>query len=210
MDTMKQLMIVACLIVVLAEGLMPAGVRAQEPFSSRVRQHFAEAIFSSTDADGIVTEAYVFGNDDRSLPTGSFAYVNILRYDPNCVPSEEQPCPFLTNIEGSGDIGPDAFVIEGHLASARLSATIDAYDYLTDSPRTLEVNVSWSGTSDVYKSNAHFHDQTPAYTLNRHFNGAEREAVAEGAIWDGASNLTLEPTANAAILSLKFGQVVVS
>jgi hypothetical protein len=156
-----------------------------------------------------VTEAYVFGNDDRSLPTGSFAYLTILRYDPSCAPSEEQPCPFLADLEGRTDIGPEAFVIDGQLASARLSATVEVYDYLTDTMRTLEVDLAWTGTSDVVRGTDHFHEQTPAYTLNRHFNGASRAALAAGTIWDGAANLIPEPTANAAIRSLKFGQVVV-
>jgi hypothetical protein len=207
---MKKVMIFASLVLVLAGGLVPTGARAEVLFSSRVSQDFAEAVFSSTDAAGIVTEAYVFGNDDRSLPTGSDVYVAILRYDLACVPSEEQPsCPFLANLEGRTDIGPDAFVIDGHLASARLNATVEVYDYLTDTARTLEVDLSWTGTGDAVQTNDRHHEQTPAYVLNRHFNGAMREAVTAGTIWDGASNFIPEPTANAAIYSLKFGQVVV-
>jgi hypothetical protein len=207
---MKNLIVVACFMLAFVGSMLPTGALAEERFSARIRQEAADAFWETTDAAGVETFVYVLASDDPSLPTGSFAYVTIFRFDPNCEPKEENPCTALVNLEGYADIDPDAFVIDGHLASARLSATVEVYDYLTDTTRTLEIDLSWTGTSAVFRTVAHFHEKTPEYTLHRHFNGTQREAVTAGTVLDGTSNFTPEPTERGAIFSLKFGEIVIS
>jgi hypothetical protein len=189
-------------LIVLSLGLLalgPAsavGAATDKVTVVNLRGPLANAWFSDIDPSGCIeTDTFVSAqrSDYQQLPgggttTGNLA-VSVFRYD-TC--TEES----LLDVVGQTDALPLAeLVISSQLDHASVHATIAASDLDTGDPVTIDVSVSWVGTSDIHRDHSNTNDQYPGgcHVLNR-WKGSGRDAVASGTVTIGTTNYAPTPS----------------
>ena len=86
-------------------------------------------------------------------------------------------------------IGPNDLKVGGGLGHATLRTTIEAMDWDTYVPFTLEIDLTWTATGPVTKSSMMATHSGGGYMSRDMSRGSERPAVAIGTIFDGAQEL---------------------
>lgn len=175
----------------------------------KFRGEGASAIFSSVDTSGCVwTDVYV--NADEGIfqsPPGrggasSGVGLFISQYD-SCTGTQ------LLAAEGFASLGDPDFQVFGRLSSATLSATVNVYDYVSNTSFDIFIDLTWTGTGDVNRQSSHSHFDSPGCKFNSRFIGSFRPAVATGSVSDGLTNYTPDPSLGYDIYSAKSGEVFI-
>jgi len=166
---------------------------------SGLRGPLVNAGFSTTDPSGcVVTDVYVSANSgtEQDHP-GTVAYgvasVSIYRYDA-CTDTTLLQAVGLNDALGSGE-----FQVSRQLDWASLETTIDVTDIDTGNVFGVNVNVDWTGTSDLTRNHSNTKDVYPGCHVINRWKGSGRQAVASGAVSDGVENFTPGPSQSAEI-----------
>lgn len=207
---LKRLLSLVVLVMALSSLALPAQAAPGQTSQYRFSGQFADAYFSSPDASGCVsTDVYVFGVDGRvkyqpGRPEAqSFAGLFVSRYD-YCTDT------LLLAADGYATLSEDALLIDRQLDSATLTATIDAYDYVSGATLPLTIDLAWTGSGDTYRIKDHFQIKAPGFKLNARFDGTFREGQASGTVSDGTTNYTPEPAVFASLGAVRYGEVAIS
>jgi len=156
----------------------------------------AIALFSSLDPSGCITTdvtvaaSDIFNHNPPGPPnvfSGTFIFIS--QYD---------FCTDTLLLDASGfnlSLGDKDFQAPGNLTSARLTATINVYDFVSDSNFDVFVDLAWTATSPLsrFHENDHF-VVSPHCKSFGHVIDTFRFAQASGIVSDGATNFTPEAT----------------
>ena len=165
----------------------------------------AEAFFFS-EADCVGTFVFVFANKGQSQSPpgpwtrGTVADVFIDQFD-FCNET------LLLSAFGSALVDDSAFQINRDISSATLSATINVWDFVSETSFDVVVNMAWTGTGDLSRENSHSHFSSPGCRFNGRFKGSFRPGEASGSVSDGGTNFTPDPTSSAFLTSTSNGSI---
>jgi hypothetical protein len=99
----------------------------------------------------------------------------------------------LSQALGQADLSsnPGAFVVSNQLDRASLDLTIPVTDLDTGAVSDVSVDVTWTGTSAIYRNHENTNDvyARDCHVLNR-WKGSGRDASASGTVWDGTTDFT--------------------
>lgn len=175
----------------------------------KFRGEGASAIFSSVDTSGCVwTDVYLNADEGISQsPPGrgnasSGVGLFISQYD-ICANIQ------LLAADGFASLAEPDFRVFGKLSSATLAATVNVYDYMSNTSFDVYVDLTWTGTGDINRQSSHTHFDSPGCKFNSRFIGSFRPAVATGSVSDGFTNFTPDPSLGYDIYSAKNGEVVI-
>lgn len=199
--------LLSVLALALATFMQHSTASAADSFKFRGKG--VEAYFSSTDPSGcIVTQVYIFANEGifQSPPGGGSSTtgisLNISQYD-YCTGTQlfspGPTSPFTV---------PD-LQVDRKLNSATLNATVEVYNFVSDTWVDFFVNLTWTGIGPLSRESSHFHFHSPGCNINSRFKGTSRFAEASGSVSDGTTNFTPAPTIDARIFSAKSGDLSV-
>lgn len=90
---------------------------------------------------------------------------------------------------GYGSSPNAKFTIDNQLNSATLIGTFAVNDYPSDTAKTVEVNVTWTGTGFASKGKSSYVYQTPTSVITQRSNGEFREAQVSGSVILDGTNL---------------------
>ena len=204
---MKKKIIFSLLIALLLVGAMrPAPALAGDIFKfSGVN---ANAFFFSQEGDCVATFVAVFANEGTSQSPpgppskGSFADVFIDRFD-FCTETS------LISASGFKTLDKSEFSIDQKLNSANLNTSIELFDFVTGTSFTVDVNLNWTGTGDLFRQSFSFKSMTPKCKFMDSSRGTFRSAEAAGVISDGTTNFTPEPTSGASLNNTHSGTLII-
>lgn len=173
-----------------------------------VRGETASAFFSSTDETGcVVTYVGVYASDQvvrikpepRTATSSVFVFVDSLDY-----------CEwiYLSSIFGYQEIAADDFVVGKKLASARVKTTVNAYDYVSDTPVEVEITLDWSATDSASRTGSRSFYRAPGFSVKSNFKGAFAPATANGSVVQGGVNLAPNSAEYADIADIDYGDMV--
>ncbi|HSF82817.1 MAG TPA: hypothetical protein VLA49_16400 [Anaerolineales bacterium] len=151
----------------------------------------AEAWFSSLDGC-VYTDVFVWTSDgfNQSPPgpgsASSWADLWISQWD-WCTETQ-----LLAAGGGTSLAGPD-FQVSGKLDSATLNATVNVYDWVSDSVFDVSVNLTWTGVGGLSSGSSNSHYNSPGCKIHSRSRGTWRSAEVSGSVWDGATNFTPDP-----------------
>jgi len=168
----------------------------------------AEAGFSSFDGC-IATDAFVFASDDifQSTPgpagasSGMFLFIFQVDY---CT----DPPTVLHDISHFASLGDPDLQVTRKLTSATLSATVNVYDFASDSFFDVFVDLAWTGNGPLVRQSSNSHFNSPGCKIHSRFRGTFRPAEVLGSISDGTTNFTPEP-GGGTISSVKQGDLFI-
>lgn len=199
----------AALALLLVAGVSPAHAQVQT-WHFKFKGLDAFAVYSTVDSSGCVyTDVLLYGVDGRvkfgpGKPDAESAAVAIVdRYDA-CADKE------LLGAFGYATLTPGQFQIDSQLNEASLTATIELYDYVSDTSFPVSVDMDWVGHGDKVTVKDHFQMKSSGFKLNYKFSGTFRESTTAGAVSDGTTNFTPEPAVYADMGSLKEGEIAVA
>lgn len=212
---MKSLRVVTISVAVLSVAglmlalLLPGTTQAAQDVV-QFRREGVQAEFQSVDGSGcIFTSVFVLASKEfvRYPPgpksTTPFAQIGINQYD-SCTDT------VLMTASGFSTLAAADLLVGGKLESAKLTATINVFDYVSGSPFDVFVDLSWTATGPVVRENLHDNFHSHDFTFNLHSNGTNRPATASGSVSAGATNFAPNPSVGASIFSAKAGEVVIS
>lgn len=103
---------------------------------------------------------------------------------------------------------PD-FQVGKKLDSATLNATLECFDFVSNSTFNVSASLTWTATGDRVRQSSSNRLQFPGPSCNIHSNsdGSSRGAQASGTVSVGTTNFTPNPTDFADISSGKSGEV---
>lgn len=177
----------------------PLGASAAD--SVKFKGRSANAFFESR-SGCIGTIVNVFASE-RVLGNPSNAgevFVEVRQFD-SCNNDE----PFLV-ASGGASITQAHFQVDANLGSATLDATVTLTDTLSGSSFEVAIeDLNWAATSSRGRQNSHSNFSFQGCHISFHVNGAFRLAEAAGAITDGTSNFTPDPSLAGNLFSAKSG-----
>jgi len=196
--------LLAVLALVLATFSQHSSASAGGNF--KFRGDTADAFFSSFDGC-IATDVGVFASDGISQstpgPGGASSGTNLFisQYD------------FCTDIqllaaEGFASLaGPD-FQVSKRLDSATLNATVNVFDFVSNTSFDVSVNLTWTGTGLLIRQSGNSHFDSPGCKIHSRFRGTFRSAEVSGSVSDGVTNYT-PGTGGGSISSVKSGDLFI-
>jgi hypothetical protein len=137
----------------------------------------------------VETDVFVSANSgtEQDHP-GTTAYgvasVSIYRYD---------ACTDATLVQAVGlndALQSDEFQVSKQLDWASLDTTISVTDIDTGNAFDVDVKIDWTGTSDISRDHSNSNELYPGCHIINRWKGSGREAVAAGAVTDGAMDFT--------------------
>ncbi|HEX9596174.1 MAG TPA: hypothetical protein VF982_04790, partial [Anaerolineales bacterium] len=93
--------------------------------------------------------------------------------------------------------------------SANLNTSIELFDFVTGTSFTVDVNLNWTGTGDLFRQSFSFKSMTPKCKFMDSSRGTFRSAEAAGVISDGTTNFTPEPTSDASLNNTHSGTLII-
>lgn len=192
------------IVLVLALATFGQHSNASAGSNYKFRGDTAEAYFSNFDGC-VYTDAWVYAGDGVNQsppgPGGASSWTDlwISVYDA-C--SDVQ---LLAAQGGTQLAGPD-FQVSGKLNSATLTATVNVYDWISDSYFDVSVNLIWRGVGATYSGSSNSHYNSPGCKSHSRYRGTWRSANVSGSIWDGSTNFTPNPSGGT-IYSIKQGDL---
>ncbi|MDZ8189314.1 MAG: hypothetical protein RMX96_31315 [Nostoc sp. ChiSLP02] len=90
---------------------------------------------------------------------------------------------------GDGFSDSATVTISNSLQSASVTGSVVLYDYYSGTSQTANVNLSWTGTGNNYRSNSVSHYRGPGYLSNYRSKSTSRDATATGSITIGGTNV---------------------
>lgn len=203
---MKKKIIFSLIIALLLLGAMrPAPALAGDIFKFSGRN--AQAFFYS-ESDCVATFVAVFANEGRfqSPPgppgQGSFASIFIDQFD-FCTGES------LLIADGFKTLEESEFTIDRQLSSASLNTSTEMFDFVSGTPFTVDVNVNWTGTGDLFRQSFMSKFQSPHCKFMDRFRGTFRNAEASGVVTDSTTNFTPVPTSGASLGQSTSGSLVI-
>jgi hypothetical protein len=193
-ERMKKRVVIA-IVLLLSFAVVPSTTRAGQTFHFNGESAFA--IFSSTEGC-VTTDVIISGMKGRSrtspqkAETLASAFLTIFR---------QNTCTFETLLDISGDVQLPAKNFVGSVNSARLRATIDVYERVSNTFFDMVVDVNWSGRGQITRNRGHFHDKAGNCKVTSNANGAQRPAVASGSISDGRTNYAVGQSTSAMLFT---------
>jgi len=190
----------------LTLGLLMLSPSVASAASSKVtvenlRGPLVNASFSSTDPSGCIqTDTFVTANrpTDQQLPgrgtTTGIAAVSIFEFD---------SCSDTTLLQAVGEtdtVNAADFQVSRQYDWASLRTTITLTNIDTGKTFDVDVNVAWTGTSDIRRDHSNTNDLYGGgcHVLNR-WKGSGRDADASGSVSDGVTNYIPAATQSAEI-----------
>ncbi len=164
----------------------------------------------SLPAIAATTDTYRFKGENASASFSQYdgcnsnsvyvsAYTNITKDGPGAPAEQTGAYLYYSNYNyctGTGSYGygssPNAtFTIKNSLDSATLNGTFTVNDYSSGSQttKTVDVALTWTGTGDTSRGNYRSHVQGPGYTSIYRSVGASRDAQASGSVTLDGTNL---------------------
>ena len=198
----------ALALLALTSAVLPTAARAE----TTVR-HFkgisAYASFTSYDSTGCITtytDVSVYEDATRtsgSSTESSYAVVNIFQYD-SCQNL------YLIEMSGTSNLAPDAFDTRGKIHSARLAATVEIYDYQTNTTVPVSIDLAWTAVGDVVRGSSSFRSIYAHTRLSSHQVGSNSAADVVGSVVLGGANLTPQPSDYGSIYDNQTGTIYTS
>ena len=208
---MPRLVRVVIALASLALLALPSAALAADVY--RFRDSGASASFSTLSDDGcIATYANIFAGENVARSTqnangtspapgsSSGTGIGIFQYD-QCSNT------VIRDASGWSLLSDQDFQMSHRLDGATLTATIEVYDYVSDTTFPVTVDLAWIGDGDITRGNNSYHYQSPGHIMNGHFNGTFRDATASGTISDGTTNFAAEASEYGSLYSAKSGSV---
>jgi hypothetical protein len=202
----KQLTIPIVLAMALLALVLPTTAWAADVF--KFKGQSADAFFASVDASGcIVTNVFVFASDDAihnppgSGNSSSATSLYISQYN-SCTNTQ------LLGASGYATLADPDFQVQ-KLDSATLNATVNVFDFVSNTSFNVSISLAWTATGPTSRQNSHFHFQSPGCTVNGQSNGTFRTASASGSVSDGATNFISAPSNGADLSLVKNGNITV-
>jgi hypothetical protein len=175
-------------------------------FHARVKGQFAEAYFDSVDRSGCVESfVYIFAVKDIERETGQPEQGP----QASTTVSQTDICSGVPLIDaiGSTSLTEATFQIDKKLNSARLDATFEVCDFISDTCFPIDAHVIWTSSGGPFRLKEHRQIQAAGLKINSRFDGTSREATASGSIADGSIDLRPETSFSVYLRSVKFGEV---
>ena len=116
----------------------------------------------------------------------------------------------LMSASGYATVAEDAFQVVGKLDSATLNATIEVFDYVSNTSFPVDISVNLTGIGATTRERIHSQTSTPGTRSIFRFDGMVREATASGTVSDGTTNFTPQPATFAQLFSTSQGSVVIT
>ena len=219
----KQITSYATITIIASVLFMASTVSIADAQSTSIRYKGQSADASwYYEQNDIYTNVYVFATNSASrqgsdLYTESVAYVGIYQYrlgNQVCDTYDGQEYCWneyipLQEYFGYNTINPASFQTQGRLDGATLGATLNGYNYLTDSSKTVTVNIDWTGQGDYSSGKSSYQYHSSDYMYNGNYIGLYRQATATGSI-SGDITMDLDSSAYGTLYSAKSGWVNVS
>lgn len=168
-----------------------ASAGSDKTLTVNLRGPSVNAFFSDTDPSGcITTEVFVAasGGIDQQLPgQGSpigVGSVSIYKYD-SCTDTTLLYAVGLNESLEAGD-----FQVSKQLDWASLHTTINVTDVIYGNSFDVDVNVDWTGTSDIIRNHSNTNEIYPGCHILNRWKGSYRNADASGIVSDGLTNFT--------------------
>jgi len=113
--------------------------------------------------------------------------------------------------DGGIDLSPDQFAFDLKLGSARLTANIPVYDYVSGTVVNVHVDLTWIATGAPVGGPVVTHFTYPdGSKFTSHGNGDQWGAIASGTVSAGSVNFTPDPDESADIASGSGGFIVIN
>jgi hypothetical protein len=196
-------------IIFLLTFLVPC-VAWSRSTTVRVKGNFASAFFSHEGASDPCISTFVSidlfdlleksRSDVNPIMT---ALINILEFN-SCTNQ------FLVNAFGSPTLTENEFTFCDDLSHALLDATVELFDFVSNSPIDFLITVEWNATGDLARQVQRSHIWTRGFIHNIHLNGLIRDAQGSDTISDGSKNFIPGGSELAIIGSEMVGQVEIS
>ena len=167
------------ILAVLLLGV-PTTSRALGQAAPRPTRHL-QAVFSSTNPGGIVTDVIV---DVTDAPDAAEAVIEVSRYRPTCA---NKGCPqVLLHAFNRVPLAPGALQMSGDLDAVTLRTTRPVGQPLVPGIGTVSLDLTWTGVGPV--------------TSDEHEEGEQfRRARASGTLRAGTTNFTPQVSVDASI-----------
>ncbi len=199
----EYLLTIVVLFVALVLPYRSAAAPGQT-FHFKLKGQTANASFDSFEGC-VETSASVTATSNRIKTVGRpettpSAFVSLFQFD---------NCSFTTLLSAFGfaDLPPGAFEVKGNLISATLDASIDVFDFVSNTTFPVDVSLSWTGTGAVSVSRFHGITRTPGFRENSTFTGSSRPATASGSVTALGMNFSPNPAVFADLESVEQGDL---
>lgn len=94
-----------------------------------------------------------------------------------------------TYLSGYGSSSNANFTIDNQLNSAALRGTFTVYDYSSQTTKTAEVDLTWTGVGEKSSGKSNYTYQTPTVVYRSRYNGDSRDAQVAGTVTLDGTNL---------------------
>lgn len=188
-------------ILTLFALALGSGAAAGDVYRYQFKSQGVDADFTVRDASGcIVTSAQVFASRDRERGTGTddastlpVGYVHLQRTD-SCAGNR-----LLLSAVAYGTLDPAELRTHGHLDSAIFTATLAAYDSVSGTTRTIEVDLLWTATDRTAQIFDRSSLHGPGYRIRNRSHSMSRPAQTTGTIVLDGEEMISAPASYASI-----------
>jgi hypothetical protein len=156
-------------------------------------------------------------DDCNSTYVDVYAFDNLTKSAPGAPTSHKEAYLYYSNYNycnGTGSSGygssANASFTTSQLNSANLNGTFTVTDYLSGNTKTVDVNLTWTGTGDTYRGNYHGHSQGPGYRSNYRSVGASRDAEVSGNVTSNGVNLIANLSSYGSLSSSNSGSLSIT
>src|SRR5829696_3311040 len=167
------------ILVVLLLGLPATSHVLGQTEAQRTRQ--IQAVFSSTNPGGIVTDVMVEVTD---APDGAEAVIEVSRYRPTC--AHNGCAQVLFHAFNRVPLAADAVQLSGELETVKVQGSGPVRQPLVPGVGTVSLDLTWTGTGSVARDE---HEEGESF----------RRARASGVLRAGATNFTPQVSVDASI-----------
>ena len=201
---MRRLLPALALVLVLVAAAAPA-VQGVERWHGVYRGRVAEAAFVTTDAAGRATEVGVFAlaSTVQWLPGTPYEdanlWVTVTRYD----------AEGRRELYAFGYLSGAAVRVDRSLAAAAVRGRVQAYDWVSFSWVTLEVDLAWEATGERVREASREVAHGDGYVAFSQQAGTVRAAAASGSVVLGGENLTPGAAREATLAATQEGELFV-
>lgn len=197
----------------LAAAILP--VSAAKPTSFSYNGMSAYGLVSSTEGC-VKTDVFILGAEETTPgnskndggvgamagpSTGATVYIS--RYD---------ICNQTTLMGMSGmttELPEVSFDVSRQLTTARLNTTIDAYDWSSNHAVPITVDVTWTGSGELNRTNDHYRYHGDGMMITTHYHGISRHAEVSGSVSDGTTNFIEGDTGYGTLMDTHGGTLVI-
>lgn len=191
MRPLTRTLAVVALAGVSALAPSAAGASSGNNTISNLKGPLVNAAFSWTDPSGCIqTDVFVNANGQIaqvSPEPGSQGYAAVSI-------SQQNICTGTALLSDFGEkttLQAGELVISNQLDQATLATTIAVADSVSGASFPMTVDLTWTGTSDIYRDHSFSNDLLGGRCrVINHWKGTGRDANASGSVSDGATNFT--------------------